>query len=119
MRVFEQLLFDQTISGTSDTWYTPDEYSDLLGAADVLELAVHTTNVTGTAEATVTMQHSADGRHWNDIGDVHSGSISSNRVSRGSAGLNPANLSLVRLKVTLGGTDPQCRMKLYAMGRVT
>jgi hypothetical protein len=121
MIVFSGLVFDQSISGTGDTWYTSAEHNDSLGLGD--ELAIHavTTGVSGTGPAiTCRVETSANGKDWYDAQGVNeiSGGISNDATLEGSVAMVLVVLQrFVRGRVALGGISPACRLKLYATGR--
>lgn len=122
MREFNKDVFDEIISGTGNTWYTPASFNDLLGSADFLGIYAATTNVSGTSPTlTVQAQHSADGQNWVNVSgtpELSAVSIASNTGYYGSDnGLAPVLASFVRFQITLGGTSPQCRLKLSVTGR--
>ena len=121
MIVFSGLVFDQSISGTGDTWYTSAEHNDSLGLGD--ELAIHavTTGVSGSAPTiTCRVETSANGKDWYDAqgGPEISGAISNDATLEGGVAIVLVILQrFVRVRVALGGTSPACRLKIYATGR--
>lgn len=119
MRVFNLDVFDEGISGTSTTWYTPARLNDKLGTADVFAIMAYVTTVSGTSPTlTVQTQHSADGQNWLSVGSAEiSTGIAGNTVYYGQDNYTPVHLAFVRLKINLGGTSPQCRLKLSVTGR--
>lgn len=122
MREFSKDVFDEIISGTGNTWYTPGSFNDLLGSADFLGIYAATTNVSGTSPTlTIQTQHSADGQNWVNVSgtaEIPATAIASNTGYYGSDnGVSPVLASFVRLQITLGGTSPQCRLKLSVTGR--
>lgn len=122
MRTFNTTAFDDTISGTGFTWYSPARLNALLGSSESLGIQAWVGNVTGTSPTlTVQIEHSADAEHWLPAtagAPEISTSISSNASYYGQQiGLFPLFLAYVRLSVTLGGTSPQCRLKLHVTGR--
>ena len=125
MRIATLTLFDETISGTSTTWYTPASSYDALGKGDTFAFAAAVYNVTGSPTLTVQVEHSADGQNWLNYHAISGPEInqslttaSSNTLFTAQAdGMNPVLLSLVRLRVQLSGATPQCRLKLTATTR--
>lgn len=123
MKLFNTLVFDDTISTTTNTWYTPAEFHDRLGSADAFIFLASAANVTGTANLTVQAEHSADGQNWVNIGtgaEIPAADINANPVNMGyvsGVGVNAVPLAFVRLRVSLSGTNPQCRLKITATGR--
>lgn len=123
MRVSTLKLFDETISGTATTWYTPSETYDPLGRGDMFTFAAAVYNVTGGPNLNVQVEHSSDGQNWvspnGTVPEISSVPITSNQVLvRQRDGVSPVLLSFVRLKAWLAaGTSPQCRLKLTATTR--
>lgn len=122
MRAFSKDVFDEIISGTGNTWYTPGSFNDLLGSVDFLGIFAATTNVSGTTPTlTVQVQHSPDGQNWVSVSgtpEISATLIASNTGYYGSDnGISPVLASFVRLQITLGGTSPQCRLKVSVTGR--
>lgn len=121
MRTLTILAFDEIIAGTGSTWYTPDSYHAELGACDFLVVTAQTTGVSGTVPTvTCTFEQSADGRQWLANGaspEINGFSMANDAITWGA----PANplLRFVRVKITLGGTSPQCRLKLFINGRAS
>lgn len=125
MKALTLVLFDDSISGTGVVWYSPDEYSEELGEHDQIGVHAAVSNVSGTLPTlTVNVEHSADGQNWltargyapwgsaQGLPEI-STAIGPNATYSGSdTGLDPVLLGFVRLKVTLGGTGPKCRLKL-------
>lgn len=112
MRALNLTLFDDLISGTSTSWTTPSGFDDELGKHDQIAVIAQVGDVSGTATLAVTIEHSADGQHWlsaSGIPDIATAlAPQSAYYGSRSAGL----LGFVRLKVSLGGTAPACRLKL-------
>lgn len=122
MKLFNLVVFDDNISGTSTTWYTPAEFNDPLGLADQLMFQAYATNVSGTATTlTVQAEHSADGQNWVNIASSAeiTSTISSTPVSVGyTPGFVEIKLSLTRLRISLSNdSSAQCRLKVTATGR--
>lgn len=119
MITFNVHAFDDFISGTATTWYTPSELNDLLGRGDNLTLHAATTAVSGTGPTlTCQVEHSANGEDWSAAGSpaqINAVSISNDGAYGGSIdGLGGVPLlGFVRIRVTLGGTSPSCRLKLH------
>jgi uncharacterized ParB-like nuclease family protein len=117
MRLFGQQVFDDAISGTGKTWYSPARYDELLGRADMLAIMAVVTGLTGTTPSlTLAAEHSANGRNWHEIDTLTVG-LSNDAAYYGTVPLWPRLLARVRLRATLTGTDPSCRLKLYVTGR--
>lgn len=122
MRSFTTLAFDECIAGTTGAWYTPAANNETFGLADSVLLQTITTDVSGTATLTCEVQHSGDGRNWVPIAaapDINTVAISEGfTFMAGALPFEPVLLKFVRIKITLGGTSPQCRLKLYISGHV-
>ena len=121
MRTLNVLAFDEVIVGTGKTWYTPQNLNAELGQCDIFALHAFTTGVAPTSTLTVAFEHSGDGQHWTPLSaaaELNAVSISSDASSYGfmpgTAG-HPARF--VRAAIALGGTSPQCRLKLFITGR--
>jgi hypothetical protein len=114
MLLFNQQVFDEIITGTGTTWFSGVQYNTLLGSADHLLLMGYVTSVTGTSP-TVTQgwEHSADGQEW------VTNTVSPVAISEGTKLLTPVYgyLPYMRLRITLGGTNPSCRLRFMAAGR--
>lgn len=126
MRHATLFVFDDFISGTGTTWYSGAEFNGKIGQADFFAVfALVQPPVSGTSPTiTVASQHSTDGRNWITTGvtELSGVSIANNGIYSGS---NAGHLAVngnplapfVRLAVSLGGTSPQCRLKLYVTCR--
>lgn len=124
MRQSTLFVFDDFISGTGSTWYSGAEFNNKIGHADFFAVfALVQPPVSGSSPTlTVASQHSVDGRNWIATGvtELSAVSIANNGVYSGS---NPGHVAgtplapFVRLAISLGGTSPQCRLKLYVTGR--
>src|SRR5687768_14851843 len=122
MIVFSGLVFDKSISGTGNTWYTSAEFHDSLGRGD--ELAIHavTTGVSGLfPTVTCQVETSANGKDWYNAqgaAEINGGVISNDATLEGGVAILFVVLQrFVRVRVALGGTTPACRLKIYATGR--
>jgi hypothetical protein len=122
MRVLSRLVFDEIIAGTSTTWYTATEHNAILGAPDRFGIHAIVTDTAGTNNPKLTVwgQTSGDGQHWIDI--EANPAIDNQLFTAGQyygqvAGVLPPFLAYVRLAMSLTGTNPSCRLKLYVCGR--
>jgi hypothetical protein len=123
MLMFAQPVFDDSISGTSLTWYTAAEQNGALGACDQLAFQVITGNVSGTSPTlTVRVQVSGDNQNW--VNAAGTAEINAQALAASSNGnyyisklVSNVLMGHVRLAITLGGTNPQTRLKIYAAGR--
>lgn len=119
MRVANFQVFDDFISGTGAIWYSSADLNRSLGQADMYAIHAVATNVAGTSPTlTVGAQYSSDGQNWfspqNDINAqplVNGGSLVGFNAGSTPLGAN------IRFQISLGGTSPQCRLKLYFTGR--
>lgn len=116
MKALQLTLFDDTLSGTSATWYSPSQFNDELGKHDVIAIAAAVTEVSGSSPTlSVAVEGSSDGEHWVPTGAGGNPNISTvisaNNTYFASTGMAvlPA---FIRLSATLGGTGPACRLKL-------
>ena len=124
MRIGTLTLFDETISGTSTLWYTPASTYDVLGRGDLFAFGATVYNVTGvTPTLTVQVEHSADGQNWTnrvtspEIGPTNIANASNTMQVGAIDGWQPVMLHFVRLRMQLGGTSRQRRLKLTATTR--
>jgi hypothetical protein len=113
MLSFATLVFDDIITGSTSTWYTPASFNDALGSVEFLALHAVTTYVSGDPVLDCIFEHSGNGRDWLTTSRGIEGSIANGAslVER----FTTADLqSLGRIKVVLSAG--QCRLKLYAAG---
>jgi len=124
MRTINAPIFDDFIAGTAET-HSSDEFDAVLSSLDQLSIQLVATEVsynTGGAPPTLSaeLQMSSDCRNW----------VSSRvRLPARSLSLTETNVfsltniaalpacSRVRLAATLGGTEPQTRLRAYVCGR--
>lgn len=131
MRAFTISAFDEILIGTATTWYTSADYNALLGSADWIGLYAVTSSANGTSPTlTCQIEHSGDARNWVTLltgttTEIDHQPISTSQEtalaspqSPAETLLDPVMLRFVRVKMFLGGTAPQCRLKLYITGRV-
>ena len=121
MRTFNTLIFDDIISGTASNWFTSSDFCDQLGSADFLLLQARTSFVSGTSPTlTVDIEHSPDGQSWTLLppgNHINAVAISNNGSYVGDdAPTTIQALAYVRCRISLGGTSPKCRLKLFATG---
>ena len=121
MQILSQQLFDDNVAGTGVSWYTPAEYNDLLGSADLLAIQVLSSNVSGTGPTlTAKIQWSGDNQHWLDVG---SPGINGDPLANNSKyyfqhnGTNGVALAYARISINLGGTSPAARLRVFVCGR--
>lgn len=126
MRQINLEIFDEIVTGTGTTWYTSSDHHAALGGADGLIVQACTSLISGSSPTlTVAAEHSADGRAFVALEatpQINGSAVTEGGVYVGRT-LFPASgqtaLAFVRLAVTLGGTTPQCRLKLAVTGRST
>jgi hypothetical protein len=120
MRTVTALVFDDVIVGTGTTWYTSDEFNDLLTRGDCFAAQLCTTKVSGSSPTiTVVGEHSEDSEHWLAIGAGLTSAITEGEpLIMGADGFFPVLLSRLRIRISLGGTNPRCHLKLYVTMRV-
>lgn len=123
MRRLNVLAFDDIIAGTGQTWYSPTSLNSELGACDMFGVHAFTTAVSGTTPSLVLQfEHSTDNQNWRTMSatPLYSGAISNEASAYGYIGINNTTIApgaFVRMAVSLSGTNPQCRLKLYITGR--
>jgi hypothetical protein len=122
MRSYNLLVFDDLISGTVTTWYTGDEFVDRLGSTDSFAVGAVVTNLGGLPlTLTVQGEHSCDEQGWmaTPLAEVPGVSVpTSGGLYWGSWGaFSLMVLAKLRFRITLGGTNPSCRLKLFVTGR--
>jgi hypothetical protein len=123
MKVFHITAFDENIAGTGGVWYSRQEHSDRLALADMLVMHAVASNVTGTAGVVVRVEHSANGQNWVNVSSgtgaeiVNTDIVGTANSFGAVSGLTQIMLAYTRLKVTLTGTSPQCRLKIMVTGR--
>ena len=125
MRIFNQLVFDGYVSGTSNV-YSDDQYYPLLGLADQLSISGYTAQVTGTTPTlTVQVEQSFDNVRWqnrNSTAEINATSISTSGETNvqgqdGSPTARPT-LAFVRLRITLGGSGSlAAQVRIWVTGR--
>jgi hypothetical protein len=121
MRVATLDLFDDSIAGTGFTWYSrPDTYQ-ALGRADSFVFQATVYNVTGTTPGLIVqVEHSADAQNWVSAvatPEITTSVVSNNSYQGSKDGISPVLLEFIRLRISLTGTSPQCRLKLTATTR--
>ena len=120
MRLFNEMVFDDFITGSSTKWYTPNSFCERLGEADYISLFARSTLVSGTSPTlTIRVEHSPDGEHWTNVNTT--AEINANSITEGAAfgGFDGTHqlLGYVRCSVAMVGTSPKCRLKLYVSAR--
>lgn len=126
MRTFHQLVFDETVEGTTDVFTSPT-FNALLGLSDSLTISGYTNAVSvtsGTPTLTVRVQQGPDQRHWDDrngTAEVNGATLSQTAETTFSGNdgspVGATRPAFGRLKITLGGTGPKARVKIWVTGR--
>jgi hypothetical protein len=119
MLVFHEHIFDEIITGTADSWYTSSEHNKLFSKADVFTLFVVATDVSGTGTLTLNLhqEFSGDNEHWSPFDLVVTGNLSTAGPFVRTGLMFNAGLPFARLRASLSGTNPQCRLQLRLTGR--
>src|SRR6266545_5877224 len=125
MRTFTLAAFDEVLTGSAVTWYTSANYNTILGSADWIGVHAVTTDASGTSPTlTCQIEHSGDARNWVSVQgtpeiDHQAVLLGQENTFSGAIPtlLYPPLLKFVRIKLFLGGTAPQCRLKLHITGR--
>ncbi len=119
-----ELIFDDVVQGTSDV-YTDPKWNEKLGVADVFTVGAIASQAGGTSPTlTVQVEQGPDERRWenrNTTAEINGVTLSktAENVETANDG-DPAGatrLAFVRLRIQLGGTDPQARLKIWVTGR--
>jgi hypothetical protein len=116
------MIFDERISGTGTNWYTSADFNDRLGTGDQLALHAVTTAVSGTAPTlTCRVETSANGKDWyaaQTTPEINASAMVNGKASQGQVpAFLPVLQKYARVRLSLGGSSPACRVKLYATGR--
>jgi hypothetical protein len=120
MKVYHQLVFDDTVEGNTATFTRP-EWNELLATTEVIVLAVYATQVAGTnPRLTIKSEFSADERNWTpsqlapEVSSLALIGPTSALASASSAGIVAG---FRRLQISLGGTTPRAYLRIFATGR--
>jgi hypothetical protein len=122
-RRFCELVWDDFIFGTTSV-FTANRFDALLGSANRLAIQVVADKATGTSPTfALQVHHGADGRNFASIlaggsSEIPITALSTTAVTvlNGVADYS-SMLRHVRLRLTLGGTNPGAHIKVYATGR--
>ncbi len=118
MRVFNQLVFDQVVTGTAEA-VSSSEFNDLLGKSMALYYEVEVCQVSGTNPA-ITVKHKASnsGRGFKDHSTLVNAQALSGTPPLRFVGQAPGPLGgLGQVAVSLGGADNTANVKIWACGR--
>ncbi len=122
MKVYHQLVYDDAVEGTTPV-YTSPKWNELLASTEVIVIAVYATQVSGTNPTlSVRSQVSGDERNWFPVQanpEINAQVLSlsgQTSLSARSAATDPIS-GFRRFEITLGGTSPKTRLRIFATGR--
>ncbi len=122
MRIYHQLVFDDTVEGTTAV-YTSPEWDDLLATTESVVLAVYATQVAGTSpRLTIKSEFSADQRNWTPTlltPEVNSQPLSTSGPTSVLTFASSAGIvtGFRRLQISLTGTTPRAYLRVFVTGR--
>lgn len=123
MQLFHTLVFDDAIEGITSV-YSDSRFNAEIGSADKLQVMGVVSQVSGTSPTiTVQLEHSADNRNFvnkSSTAEIDGTALSTSAITvvKGyDAGSEPLG-GRARLRITLGGTSPKARVRLWITGRV-
>ena len=117
MRAFNQLVFDQIVRGTVEVVSSAD-FNDVLGRADELTYEIEVEDATGT-NPTISVRHlhSNSGKGFIGLANLLTNAALSTLPFRDvKTQVGPLG-GLGQVGVTLGGTTPVARVRIWACGR--
>ncbi len=118
MRSFNQLVFDQLVRGTAEIM-SPAEFNDLLGKADELTCEIEVEEATGTSP-TISVRHlmCSSGKGFIGLADLLTNvSLATLPLRDVRTQIGPLG-AMGQVGVTLGGTTPSARVRIWACGRI-
>lgn len=117
MRAFTQLVLDQTVRGTIEV-VSSVEYADQIGKADDLVYEVEVDDSSGTSP-TLTLRHlhSVSGRGFIGLPAAITAASIATPPYRNVAVVSGPLGGLGQVGITLGGTSPVARVRVWATGR--
>ncbi len=121
MRTVTHKIYDDTVIGTTAR-HTADELNAALGNSDFVALQAYVTNVAGTGPTlTIQAETSIDGQLWTPVSGTPEVSASppvddTSYVAQTGVGIQYGGL--LRYKISMGGTNPECRLLMFATLRV-
>lgn len=122
MRAFNELVFDQTVRGTTAEVFSAATWDEVLGRADALVYEIEVEEASGsTPTLTVRHHHSCSGKGFVPLADlVTTASLSTLPVRSVVAQVGPL-AGLGRVGVSLGAASgtPVARVRIWATGRVS
>lgn len=117
MLAYNEIVFDENISGNGTSWYTSCAFDSLIATADVMRLVGLVTQVAGSSPTlSISVDESADGQNW-VLGSalITKTPVVNNDVV--TAQYVTESLGLVRIRLAMTGTTPSCRIRLGITGR--
>jgi hypothetical protein len=124
MRRANEKIFDEVISGTTATWYTPDRFNELLGQADGYAIQAVTTDISGSGNLKVGPEFSSDGQDWIVVGtagpwDIDD-AIGEGASLVGTEAFGTINAARLRFAIRFSGAgSPKARVRLYVTTRTS
>jgi len=121
-RLLTELVFDQTIRGTTQVLSQP-QFNEIMGRGDTLTFEVEVEDASGTTPTiTVAVAHSNSGKLFLPVAttpQINAESIASGALPYRKVFTYEAATvaSLVQLQVTLGGTTPVARVRIWCCAR--
>ncbi len=116
MRLFTHLVFDQIVRGT-ETAFSPPEFNDSLGKAAKLVYEVEVEDSGGTSPTiTVAHWHSNSGKGFVALTALVSAQSVADPTYRALVAQSGPLGCQGRVAVTLGGTSPFARVRIWATG---
>lgn len=109
--------FEEFVVGTASV-YTGAQFNESLGMYDMVAIQAVVDQVAGTSpDLTVAIEGSNDQRNWvakNGTAEISAEPLSSSatNVFVGTDAGSTPSLAFVRLKITLGGTNPSAHVKI-------
>lgn len=119
MKIFEELIFDQTVRSTTEVLSRP-EFDELLGKADEIVYEVEVEESSGSAP-TVSFRHHSSNSGKGFVAQsllINAADISTNALPyRNVVAQTTVIGGRGRVGITLGGTTPTARVRVWACGR--
>lgn len=117
MRAFNELVFDQTVRGTTEVFSSSD-FNDRLGRADELTYEIEVEESSGTSPTiTVRHLHSNSGKGFVGMSAILTAVSISSPPFRDVKTVSGPLGGLGQVGVVLGGTSPVARVRIWACGR--
>ena len=118
MRSFNELVFDQFVRGVVEV-VSSAEFNELLGRADQLTFEIEVEDASGTSPTiSVRYLHGNSGKGFIGLANfITNASLASLPFRDVKTQVGPLG-GLGQVGVTLGGTNPVARVRIWACGRV-